>query len=122
MTGKARTRWCASIMITVLLTCTSCARFERVASPELTASDLVGRNVRVTTTDGRVLEFTIQAVMEDALVGSTERVPFNEIARLEQREVSVWKTVAVAVGGVAVVATVAFVVFLVEWIGVLSGS
>jgi hypothetical protein len=49
------------------------------AKPEVSA----GEEVKIVTTDGRRLEFTVQRVDADAVVGPDERVPFAQIASLE---------------------------------------
>jgi hypothetical protein len=116
MRGSWRTLAVAAVMMASL----SCTRLETVSSPEVNAQGLVGHQIRVTTTDGRILEFELSMVTDDALVGGSERVRFDEIAVVERRDVSVWRTAAVAAGVVAVSAAVAFVVFLVQWLGALS--
>jgi hypothetical protein len=121
--------WCALATAMVMLTCLSCTRLERVSLPEIDAQQLVGKQIRVTTTDGRILEFELTAVADDALVGRWERVRFDEIAVVERRDISVWRTVGTAgavagtvVGVVAMAMGVAFLVFLVQWMGALNGS
>jgi hypothetical protein len=109
-------------LLLAALACVSCTRLEAVPLPQYNADDLVGHQVRVTTTDGRVLEFEVATVTDDAISGEGERVEFGEIEKLERRAVSGWKTAAAATGAVAVAAAVALVVFLVVWVDLLSGT
>ena len=115
-------RRCSWPVILLALACLSCTRLERVALPQFNADNLVGREIRVTTIDGRVLEFEVEAVTDDALVGRWERVRFDEIAQVERREVSALRTAGAVAGVVAVAAAVGFVVFLVRWLGLLGGT
>jgi hypothetical protein len=55
---------------------------------------------RFVTTDGRRLEFTLARVDPDALVGPSERVPFDQIATLEVERPDKAKTAAAVAGGV----------------------
>jgi hypothetical protein len=64
--------------------------------PEVSA----GKPVKIVTTDGRRLEFTVQRVDADAVVGPDERVPFDQIATLEVERPDKAKTAAAVVGGV----------------------
>jgi hypothetical protein len=64
--------------------------------PEVSA----GEPVQIVTTDGRRLEFTVARVDPDALVGPSERVPFDQIATLEVERPDQAKTAAAVVGGV----------------------
>jgi hypothetical protein len=50
------------------------------------SEDLVGWQVRVTTTDERVLVFRVIEVTEDTLVGEFQRARFDEVAAVERRE------------------------------------
>jgi len=122
MVTRVLVRWCSWLVILLMPACLSCTRLERVALPQYNADNLVGREIRVTTIDGRVLEFEVEAVTDDALVGRRERVRFDEIAQVERREVSVLGTAGAVAGVVAVAAAVGFVVFLVRWLGLLSGT
>jgi len=108
--------------ILVMLACLSCTRLETVPLVRLDADDLLGRPVRVTTTDGRVLEFTVETVTDDALIGATERVGFGEIAHIERREVSVLGTAGVVAGVIAVTVAAGFVVLLAQWLGALGST
>jgi hypothetical protein len=92
----------------VLLTCVSCTQLKTVPSPEVNAQRLVGHQIRVTTVDGRTLQFLLETVTNDALVGApetriihnravvvTERVRLDEVARVEQCQVDFAKTAGV---------------------------
>lgn len=110
------------VVMLAVLAGLSCTRLETVPLPQFNADGLVGREVRVTTTGGRVLEFEVEAVTDDALVGRRERVAFDGIAQVERREISGWRTAAAAAGVVAVAATVGFVVLLAEWMAGMGGN
>ncbi len=45
-----------------------------------------GDTVRIVIKDGRDLEFTIEAVTSEEIVGDGQRVLFSDIAKLEERE------------------------------------
>lgn len=120
--STSRGTWCIPAVALAMLACVSCARFESVPLPAIDTEGLLGRQIRVTTTDGRTLEFELIAVEDDALVGRWERVRFDEIARVERRDVSAWWTAGAVVGVVAVAAAVGFIVFLVQWMGALNGT
>jgi hypothetical protein len=122
MVRRVSVRWCSWPAILVMLACLSCTRLERVPLPQFNADDLVGREIRVTMIDGRVLEFEVEAVTDDGLVGRWARVRFDEIAQVERRGISVWRTAGAVAGAVAVAAAVGFIVFLVQWLGALSGT
>ena len=109
----ARGGWLAAATALMLLTCVSCTQLKGVASPDINAQELVGQQVRATTVDGRVLQFTLETVTDDALVGVptkrivadrvvlvTERVRFDQIALLERYEFNLGKTL----GAVSVIA------------------
>jgi hypothetical protein len=115
-------RWCGPAVALAMLACVSCTRFESVPLPAIDTEELLGRQIRVTTTDGRTLEFELIAVEDDALVGRRERVTFDEISRVERRDVSAWWTAGAVVGVVAVAGAVGIIVFLVQWMGALNGS
>ena len=119
---RARVRRCCALSLVTMLACASCTRLETVPLPQLNADGLVGREVRVTMTDGRVLDFEVEVVTQDSLIGDSGRVALDEIAQVERRGASIWKTAGVAAGVVVVAVTVGFVVFLVQWINGMSGS
>jgi len=100
----------------------SCTRLERVPLPQYDAADLVGHEVRVTTTDGRVVQFEVETITDDAISGDGRSVAFSEIERLERREVSGWRTAGAVTAAVAVAAAAALVVFLAVWMDALGGT
>ena len=118
--GAPRLIWSAVAAAAILLSCASCMQLERVQHPEVDAQELVGRMIMVTTIGGQVHEFRLLEVTEDALVGEFERIPFDTIALVERRDLSLWKTMLL-VGGGAVVALAAlagvFVLMLITWDG-----
>lgn len=120
--GTVRNNLCGLAVVLAVLAGVSCTRLERVPLPEIDAEQLVGRPIRVTKTDGRVLEFELTAVSDDALLGRWERVRLDEIAQVERRDVSVWRTAGAAAGVVAAAVAVGFAVFLVQWLGALNAS
>ncbi|MBM3308420.1 MAG: hypothetical protein FJY74_08845 [Candidatus Eisenbacteria bacterium] len=122
MTDRAALRWRTWIAMLTATLCVSCARYVGAPLPQYDADELVGREVRVTTTDGRVLTFEVVSVSESELVGERLRVPFEEIATLERQEMSPLRTAGAVLGVVAVAAAAGFLVFLVQWITALGGS
>jgi hypothetical protein len=118
---RAHAGWLAAAAAIALLTSLSCTQLKSVPLTEVTAQQLVGDELRVTTLDGRAVTFRLEAVADSALVGVRwevvrnrsvrvpERVRFDEIAEVERREFSVWKTV----GAAAVVAGAALLSLLI---------
>jgi len=102
-----------AVAVGLSLTCASCASLEGVPQPELNAQQLVGHQVRVTTIDGRILEFELTMVTDEGLIGLLDRVRFDEIALVERSDVSVWRTVCLVAGGLSVLAAlyVAYVAY-----------
>ncbi len=108
--------WRPMLLATVLLMAfTSCARHEVVSHPGADPRELAGQEIRVTTLDGRVLEFWVAMVTPEAFVGDTHTVPFDEIDTLEVVHPSPLSTLAVVAGsavGVTVVVAVAAVLVI----------
>jgi hypothetical protein len=87
--------------VALFLGCASCGGFESIPPADLRAGDLVGHQVRVTTTDGRTLVFRVVDVTDSALVGEFERARFEDVALVERREYQPMGTVAALLGGAA---------------------
>ena len=122
MRTRGWTRGCLWTALLVSAACASCTRLERVPLPQYDAADLVGHEVRVTTTDGRVVQFEVETITDDAISGDGRSVAFSEIERLERREVSGWRTAGAVTAAVAVAAAAALVVFLAVWMDALGGT
>lgn len=102
-----RGSWRIATVALMLLSCVSCTRIETSPPPDVHAQQLVGHQIRVTTVDGRILEFKVEMVTDNALVGVRthftrdrrvrvpEQVRFDEIAALERRDFSFWRTACV---------------------------
>ena len=69
----------------ILLSCVSCASLEPVPRTEANAQQLIGQDIRVTRTDGSILEFRLLEVTEYALLGETQQVLFADVALLQRR-------------------------------------
>lgn len=119
---KERARRAVWPLLLACVTCASCTHLENVPLPQYGADDLVGHEVRVTTTDGRVLQFEVDTVTDDAISGEGERVAFSDIRRLERRELSGWKTAGAVATVLAVAASAALLVFLAVWMDALGGN
>jgi len=74
----------------------------------VTSNVEVGDTVELTTNDGRALRFVVTEVTGDALVGQEVRVAADEIRQLKVHAVSKGRTTALAAGGGAVAAFIAF--------------
>jgi len=64
----------------------SCAHSGVVPATEADAQQLIGWDIRVTTIGGQILEFELLEVTEDALIGESEQVLFDDVALLEWRD------------------------------------
>ena len=100
--------WRIVAIAVVLLSCVSCARLERVPQPEVDGHELIGRQIRVTTLDGEVLELWLLDVTEDAFVvepvrdsvSASREVKFDNIALVELRSgIWNWRTFCLVAGG-----------------------
>ena len=107
-----RLGWRILAGIAVLLACVSCTELKRVPRPEVNAQQLVGHEIRVTTTDGRILEFRLLTVTDDALIGTVAEVSLDEIALVERHDVSLWKTACLVTGGLAAAYAIGILYFL----------
>ncbi len=109
--ARSRLSKCLAVLLT-LTTLAACQKWTTVESP---IASTVGKNdpgrVRVTTTDGRVMELDSPTVQGDSLTGSTagEQVPMvaiAEIEKLEFRGSNVGLTVLSIAGAAAIVVAV----------------
>lgn len=101
--------------IAVLLTLTTLAACQKWTAVESPIASTVEKNdpghVRVTTTDGRILELDSPTVQGDSLTGSIAgeqqpMVAIAEIEKLEFRESNVGLTVLSIAGAAAIVAAI----------------
>jgi hypothetical protein len=98
------TRLLCAVLVTFFLTASGCTSLRQVnvSGTEARERVEVGDTVRVHTSYARKFEFRVTAVDDEALVGKDVRVPFEDIDRLEVRELDGWKTagaVGTTVGG-----------------------
>ena len=109
--ARSRLSKCLAVLLT-LTTLAACQKWTTVESP---IASTVEKNdpgrVRVTTTDGRVMELDSPTVQGDSLTGSTagEQVPMvaiAEIEKLEFRGSNVGLTVLSIAGAAAIVVAV----------------
>ena len=68
-----------------------------------------GDDVRVTTRDGRVLEFTVQEFTEHSISGEKERVALSDIVQIDRRELNPGKS-ALLIGGIAATALLIYAI------------
>ena len=80
--GAARLARLASTLA-LMVSLVSCASHESATPSDLTADQLVGQDVRITKMEGRVLEFTVTTVTDEAILGESERVEREDVDRLE---------------------------------------
>ena len=92
--------WRILVGVALLLICGSCTRLGRVSDPEVNAQQSVGHDIRVTMIDGRVLEFRLLEVTEDALIGEGHELQFDKIAFVERPVASFWRTACCLLGGI----------------------
>ncbi len=101
--------------ISVVLICAvmlvSCTSFKVVKPDDFQAGLKAGDTVKIITKDGRTLELTIVTITPEALVGQDQRVEFADIGRLEKREISTGKTVALAAGLLALATLIGLLIY-----------
>jgi hypothetical protein len=68
-----------------------------------------GDDVRVTTRDGRVLEFTMKEFTERSISGEKEQVALSDIVQIERRELNKGKS-ALLIGGIAATAVLIYAI------------
>ena len=56
-----------------------------------------GDKVRVITLHGQKMEFLVTQIANERIEGSRQGVAMDDIAKIERREISVWKTVGLAI-------------------------
>ena len=98
----------------ILVSCVSCAHSGAVRPTEAAAQELIGWHIQVTTTDGRILEFQLLDVTEDALIGRSEHVRFDDVASLEWQDTTITRSPWFWVGVGATSVLLAIVWFLIE--------
>jgi hypothetical protein len=93
----------AIICVTVSLTgCTTLRPVNPTNDKSIVGSLAPNDSVRVWMRDGRVIDLRLTAVEPDALIGEKQRLPIQEIQRVERREFSATRTTLLVVGiGVA---------------------
>ena len=96
---------------------TGCSTWEVIPVQDAPSRINTHDAVRITTKDGRRLNFLVKAVHPEALVGEQVRISFEEIAYLEKRVLSPGKSIiagtAAAAGAIVVVTVVIAVVAIV---------
>ncbi len=84
-------RWsCGALALFLVLG--ACSRFEPIQDPVAQTHELIGYEVRVTTTEGRVLRFVLRDVTQSELVGDLRRVRLDKVAKLERWHFSIVRT------------------------------
>lgn len=98
---ERRFRAIAAVVVAALVvaSCTTTRPIDPGAPASLVDAVQPGDRVKITTRDGRGLEFEVVSVEPDALVGAEQRVARDEIASLEVTHTSVAKTTALVGGG-----------------------
>ena len=74
----------------------------------------VGNKVRIVTKDGQNHVFKVTQMTSDAIGGEEVQVSYNDIARVEVKELDAWRS-AVVVVGIGAVAFVALTVTLIAY-------
>lgn len=102
-----------AIVVLSILAFTACHSHVRVAVPgglpaqSTPSTDVAlhpGDHARVTLVDGKIITFVVGNVDRDALVTSDgRRIAYQDMSRLEKRQVSAGKTTAFVVGAVVVI-------------------
>jgi hypothetical protein len=95
---SGRLRLFRASIVAIATACASCSAFDTVPNVDVCAEGLIGHEVRITTAQGRTLEFLVLDVTEDAVVGELHVVPFGQIRTLERRRFDPWKVVALTTG------------------------
>ena len=75
-----------ALIVVLLTSCASYTYKEFAPLDNLQSTLIPGDTVRIVIKDGRDLEFTIEAVTSEEIVGDGQRVLFSDIAKLEERE------------------------------------
>jgi hypothetical protein len=100
------------VLASFVVACTTTRTID-VGAPSALAEEVhPGDRVAITTHDGQELTFEIVRVERDALVGATERVQRDKIARLEVTRLSPARTAGLAGGGMLLVVMIAGLVFV----------
>ncbi len=69
------------------------------SAPEFEPPVHAGDNVRITLRTGERLDFSVEQARDDSLIAKGgRRFPYADIARLEKRQLSKGKTIALAIG------------------------
>jgi len=105
------------VAIVVLLACGSCTRVTHAGPASIGKESLAGRDVHLKTVDGRSYDVRVVEVGEDVLVTESREFSLQEIADIQFREVSFWRTVGAIAGGVAAAVGVWLIFLLSTWEG-----
>ena len=100
LTARLRLSACLVLSGFTLAACASSTDLRIISYPEAESEQLIGRDVRVVTNDGRTLDFTVTQVDDDGLLGRHERVDFDEIVTIQERTINPAKLLGSAVGAV----------------------
>lgn len=93
------------VFILCMSLASGCTTFKSLAPADAqSAQSLIkpGDEIRLTTKDGKVREFTLKEVTARQLVGQNESVNLTEISKIERREFSTGKTVTLAIASVII--------------------
>ena len=102
-----RGRWsCAALVLGLLLG--GCSRYDPVRDPVAQTSELIGYRVRVTTTEGRVLDFVLRDVTQSQLVGDFHRVRLDKVAQVERWHFDIKRTALLLAATVGVYCALAW--------------
>ena len=91
------------VLISFCFLATSCTttrvtRFPNEDTPNATPAVTVGDTVRVTLRSGGIKTFEVTAIETDGLTGKKLSVPYKDMAFLEVRKISAWRSVGLGLG------------------------
>jgi len=75
-----------------------CSHFEQFRGPVAQTQELIGYEVRVTTTEGRVMRFVLRDVTESKLLGDHHAILMEDVAKVERWHFSLLRTALLFVG------------------------
>ena len=108
-------RWsCGALALCILLG--GCSRYEPVQDPVAQSSELIGYEVRVTTTDGRVLRFVLRDVTQSKLLGDFRSVRLDKVALVERWHFDILRTALLVVGAAVLYSALAYNAYSGSWL------
>jgi hypothetical protein len=94
---SGRGKWsCGALALCLLVV--GCSHYEPIQEPVAQTNELIGYEVRVTTTEGHVLRFVLRDVTESELVGDFHRVRLDKVTEVARRHFDIAKTALLFVG------------------------